>query len=118
MPKDLIRLMHAWLLPVPVCADGPWEPAADIYRTRHGWLVKVELAGVRPDDIELMASGHTLTLRGVRRDCVREDGCRYHRMEIAYDRFERTLELPCDVGRATVSTDYRDGMLYVSIEQT
>ena len=36
-------------------------------------------------------------------------------MEIAYNCFERTLELPCDVSRAEISTDYRDGMLQVHI---
>src|SRR5205807_3254442 len=96
MPKDLIRLMHALFLPGTRCGDAPWEPAADVYRTRHGWIVKFDLAGVRPDDIELTALGNTLSVRGVRRDHVREEGCCHYRMEIAYSRFERTLELPCD----------------------
>jgi HSP20 family molecular chaperone IbpA len=36
-------------------------------------------------------------------------------MEIAYSRFERVLELPCDLGRAEIETTYRDGMLFVHI---
>jgi HSP20 family protein len=117
MPKDLIRLMQALFLPGATCSSAPWAPAADVYRTRRGWLVKFDLAGVRPEDIALTAAGNALTVRGVRRDWVPDEGCRHYRMEIAYNRFERTLELPCDVGRADVSTDYRDGMLLVNIEQ-
>jgi HSP20 family protein len=115
MPKDLIRLVHALFQPA-ACCDAPWAPAADVYRTRRGWLVKVALAGVRPDDLELTADGNTLTVRGVRRDWVPDEGCRHYSMEIDYSRFERTVELPCDVGRANVSTDFRDGMLFVRIE--
>src|SRR5262249_17219375 len=116
MPKDVLRLLHALFNPA-ACADTPWRPAADVYRTPdRGWRVKFDLAGVRPEDVQLEADGPRLTLRGSRRDCAREKGCSYYRMEIAYSRFERTLELPCDVGRARVSTDYRDGMLLVHIQ--
>jgi HSP20 family protein len=116
MAQDLIRLMRALFTPALLCGDPPWVPAADVYRTGHGWLVKFDLAGVRPEDVELTAGGNTLTLRGVRRDCTREEVCRVYRMEIAYNRFERILELPLDVGRADISTDYRDGMLLIHIE--
>jgi len=116
MAKDLIRLMHALFQPA-ACGDAPWVPAADLYRTRRGWLVKFDLAGVRPEEIELTAAGTALTVRGVRHDRVREEGCCHYRMEIAYSRFERTLELPCEVSRAEVSTEYHDGRLLVHIEQ-
>jgi HSP20 family protein len=115
MSQDLIRLMNALFLPaVDSCREGLWCPAVDIYRTRRGWLVKFELAGVMADDIDLSALGNRLTLRGVRRDHVTE-ACHYYRMEIAYSNFERGVELPCDLKRADITTDFRDGMLLVHI---
>ena len=47
-------------------ADKLWEPLVDIYETRDALKVKVELAGVRPEDIqlELAADGGALTVRG------------------------------------------------------
>jgi HSP20 family protein len=116
MPKDLIRLMHALFLPAIQSSDqGLWCPAADVYRTRQGWLVKFDLAGVRPEDIDLEVQGRRMRVRGRRRDCTFEEGCRYYQMEIAYSSFERVLELPCDLQRADITTDYRDGMLLVHI---
>jgi HSP20 family protein len=116
MPKDLIRLMHALFLPAARSTDeGFWIPAADIYRTRQGWLVKFELAGVRPEDIDLEVHGKTMRLRGSRRDCAAQQGCHYFQMEISYSQFERVLELPFDLQRADISTEYRDGMLLVHI---
>jgi HSP20 family protein len=116
MSQDFIRIMHAFFLPAAErCLNSPWCPAADVYRTRNGWVVKFELAGVRPQDIDLTALGHRLTLRGVRRDCTALEGCRYYQMEIAYSHFERSLQLPCDLERADITTEYRDGMLLVHI---
>jgi HSP20 family protein len=116
MAKDTVRLMHV-LFPTtgPVSASGLWRPAADVYQTRRGWLVKFDLAGVRPQDITIKAEGRRLIIRGARRDCAVEEGCQYYQMEISYSSFERTLELPCDLERADISTDYRDGMLLVLI---
>jgi HSP20 family protein len=116
MSEDFIRIMHALFLPaVETCQESAWRPAADVYRGRNGWIVKFELAGVRPEDLELTVLGNRLTLRGVRRDSTALEGCRYYQMEIAYSHFDRSLTLPCDLERADITTEYRDGMLLVRI---
>lgn len=125
MSKDLIRLMHALFLPgVEACQDAPWRPHTDVYRTPTGWLVKFEVAGVHAEDIDLQAVGGRLLLRGVRRDCVLESPQKYgtsspvhYGMEIEYSLFERGVDLPCDLKKADISTEYRDGMLLVRIDQ-
>jgi HSP20 family protein len=123
MSRDLIRLMNALFLPgVEVYQSTPWQPNTDVYRTPEGWLLKFELAGVRAEDIDLQVLGNQMTLAGQRRDTVLET-CQksgepfpvHHRMEIAYSRFERTLELPCDLKQADIATEYRDGLLLVRI---
>jgi HSP20 family protein len=118
MSEDFIRFMHAFFLPAGASRyESPWCPAADVYRGRNGWLVKFELAGVRPDDLELTVRGNRLMLRGVRRDFTALEGCRYYQMEIAYSPFERSLTLPCDLERADITSEYRDGMLLVRIPE-
>src|SRR5205807_8943612 len=91
--------------PRPVAAE--WRPATDVYRTPEGWLVKFELAGVRPEDVELTARGAALRVRGRRRDLCLEPGCRQLHMEIAYSRFERQVELPGDLQKAKIDTEFR-----------
>src|SRR5438094_4697806 len=116
MSKDLIRLMQGLFLPSGGShQDASWRPAADVYRTRQGYLVKLDLAGVRLEDVELKLSGDRMTVSGVRRDCTTEEGCNYYRMEIAYSHFDRIIELPCCLDQARIRTDYRDGMLFVYI---
>lgn len=116
MATDLIRLMNALFLPsAEMGPKGAWQPPTDVYRTREGWLVKFDLAGVRPEDVELSIVGSRLTVRGSRRDWCLEEGCRHYLMEITYSKFERTIVLPTDLGTARISTEYRYGLLLVHV---
>jgi HSP20 family protein len=116
MASDLIHLMHSLFLPArDGCRAASWCPPADIYRTREGWLVKLDLAGVRPEDIHLAVQERTLHIHGTRRDCSVSESCSLYQMEISYSQFQRQLELPCDLGAADITSEYRDGMLFVLI---
>jgi HSP20 family protein len=81
-----------------------------------GWLVKLELAGVDPNDVRLAARGDRLLVEGSRRDARVQEclGC-YH-LEIDYSRFERMLELPGLSEAAEIGVSYRDGMLLIRIQ--
>ncbi len=112
---DAHRIQTLFLPAADVARQLDWQPSADVYRTNNGWLFKFDLAGVRPQDIQLVASGKTLTIRGVRRDCLLEEGCCQYRMEIAYNRFERSIQIPRPLEGSAIRTEYRDGMLIVRI---
>jgi HSP20 family protein len=85
-----------------------------VLRTTVGWLVKLDLAGVRREDLELSVQGNRLIVRGVRRDMGFEEGSLSHLMEIPYSRFERVIEVPFAMAQ---DPDVRlvDGMLLIRI---
>jgi HSP20 family protein len=115
MARDLIHQMqHLFLKDF---RESPWQPLVDVYRTADGWLVKFDLAGVRPEDITLSLRGNRLTVRGSRRDCCLEGTCGQYLMEISYSHFERTLTLPEEVEALRLNTEYRDGMLLVRLRK-
>ncbi len=95
--------------------DVSWQPAADIYRTCTGWLVKLDLAGVRAEDIAVQTCGSSLIVRGSRRDWLLEENPHYHSLEIAYSRFERRIDLPVVVEHAEIVTEYHAGMLLLRL---
>lgn len=111
MSGHLLRFMQTAMS----AAEAAWRPSADIYRTPKGWLVKFDVAGVKPEDVEVMVQGSRLIVRGMRRDSCLEEGCRCHHMEISYSQFERSLSLPCDLQTAQISAEHKDGMLLVRI---
>ena len=94
-------------------AERRWSPAADVYQIKEGWLVKVDLAGVSPDEVEITLAGRVLVIEGSRRDAFCEETLSYHQLEITYSRFEKTLRFPCEIDRARVERDYRDGFLLI-----
>lgn len=92
-----------------------WNPAADVYRTRVGWIVKIDLAGVRPDELEIEVSDANLRVRGCRRDAFYQEGFSYHQMEITYSRFEKSIQFPHSIQGAVLGRDYRDGLLIIDL---
>ncbi len=95
-----------------------WTPGVDIYHSRMGWLIKLDLAGVQLSDVSIEAKGTRLIVSGCRRDLMVNEEWNHYSMEIAYNRFERAIELPCNLDRTGVSAELRDGMLliYVMLE--
>ena len=92
---------------------SPWQPSADVFRTRYGWLLKFDLAGVRVEDVTVTVRGRRVSVSGVRRDSIVEEGCSYYSMEISYNRFERSIEMPANLENAQVTIQARDGLLLV-----
>jgi len=93
------------------CSENFWYPAADVYKARDGWVVKVELAGVAPEELEVEITGDTLRVGGIRRDEVLTESVFYQQLEITYSRFEKTIRFPCPVEGAVVERRYKDGLL-------
>jgi HSP20 family protein len=91
----------------------PWAPSADIYRTKDGWLVKFDLAGVQIADVMVTLRGRRLIVSGVRRDSFLEEGSTHYSMEISYNRFERSLLMPANLENARLSIEAREGLLLV-----
>ncbi len=96
-------------------AADAWRPPVDVYRSCKGWLLKFDLAGVRPEDVQVRIAANRVTVKGVRRDWVLEQGYSYHSMEISYNRFERTIELPGDLSNAEFGLEAKDGLLLVRV---
>jgi HSP20 family protein len=92
-----------------------WNPAADVYSNGDGWIVKVDLAGVCVDDLEITLDSSSLRIRGCRRDTAYREGFTYHQMEITYSQFEKRIQFPCVIEEASMGHDYRDGLLIIHL---
>ena len=97
-------------------SDRRWYPAADVFQTPEGWMVKVELAGVSVEDVQIDIQGNVLTIAGTRRDrsCAAV-GFSYHQMEITYSSFEKTLTFPAPIEGARVEHNFEDGLLIIRL---
>jgi len=96
-------------------SDARWAPNTDVYVTDPGLVIKVELAGIRREDLEITVEGSRITISGQRPDCCRSPGCRFLMMEINYGHFETVIDLPpgYDLGRAKAA--YQNGFLRIDV---
>lgn len=94
-----------------------WCPAADVYRSKDGWIVKVDLAGVKPGDVEVIVDGDLLRISGSRRDGTCGEGISHYQLEITYSRFEKMIRFPRSIAHASIDRDYRDGLLILQLHE-
>src|ERR1043166_1965472 len=94
-----------------------WCPAADVYRSSEGWIVKVDLAGVQPQDVDVIIEGEVLRLSGSRRDGPSGEGGAHSQLEITYSRFEKMIRFPRSIEHASIERDYHDGLLILRLRE-
>ena len=92
-----------------------WAPAVDITETDGEYLLKADLPAVKKENVKVEILDGTLSVQGERKQETEEKGRKFHRVERAYGRFERTLALPVDVDAATVTAEFKDGVLEVHL---
>jgi HSP20 family protein len=90
-----------------------WKPATDLFRSGNDWLIKMEVAGVSPEEVQLSAQRNVLHVRGRRRDLYLQGGYTCHKLEINYTNFERSITLPGVIDAGGIRTEYRDGILRI-----
>ena len=94
-----------------------WCPAADVYRTKDGWIVKVDLAGIKPSDVQVTVDGNILRLSGSRRDGTCGEGVSHYQLEITYSRFEKMIQFPRSIEHVHIERDYSDGLLTLRLRE-
>lgn len=94
-----------------------WYPAADVYSTSDGWVVKVELAGVSVEDVQIEVHGNVLYIAGSRRDRSCGYGGSYHQMEITYSSFEKTLKFPASIEGVQLDHMFDNGLLIIRLKK-
>lgn len=90
-----------------------WIPACDVFESRNEIKVVLELAGVRPEDVQITLENNTLNVSGEKRQGAEEKTERVHRYERSYGRFERSFLLPATVDIDQIDARYADGVLTV-----
>ncbi len=92
-----------------------WAPAFDMYETKNGLVLSVELPGVREKDVSLSITGDVLTVKGERAFDQESKDESYVHLERVYGKFERSIQLSMPVQADRVRAVYRDGVLEVRL---
>lgn len=123
MPERIPRRQTVALLAVqpgagaPVPAAGAFAPPLDVSETAHVFEVRVEIAGMSPEAVEVLVAedNSTVTISGARAAALTAGRSRYLNLEIQYGPFSRRVRLPAQVDREAATARYADGLLVVTL---
>jgi HSP20 family protein len=96
-------------------SDSSWAPAVDIHEEARQFVVRADLPGVKPADIEITAEKGVLSLRGARNFEQQTDDGHYSRVERVSGKFVRTFTLPENVQTDAIKAQFKDGVLELTI---
>src|SRR3989338_497128 len=116
--KRIIHHIHTTLQMVGLSSSSSnveWVPNTDIYENEASFMVRMEIAGVSRDDIQINFTDRTLVVKGRRTDSCRATKCHFRQMEIDYGVFERHLVIPRTVDGKRVKASYRNGFLIIEL---
>ena len=117
--RELDRLFRGAFGPVAVgeeeASTRTWAPPVDIFENGDNLVLKAELPGMNPDDVEIRVEDNTLYLKGERKFEKEVKEQNYHRVERSYGTFTRTFSLPNSIDADKVAANYKDGVLTLTM---
>jgi len=110
LPEEFDRLFESPL--------RDWSPALDVQEDKDTFTVRVELPGLKRENIDVSLQDGALIISGERQSEKVEDGVSIHRQERYYGKFQRAITLPEPVAASKVKADYKDGVLTITLPKT
>ncbi len=121
--RDLVSLREAMdrlfdesFVRVPGVSRGKsFAPSVDMYETEKEVVVKATVPGVKPEDIEISASGDRLVIRGKLEEERTEEEASYVLRERRFGAFERVLPLPSTANVEDAKAEFKNGVLTITM---
>lgn len=98
--------------------QGAWAPPVDISENESEVVVRAELPGLQPQDLDVRLAGNQLTISGEKKESHEKQGKDSYRSEIRFGAFRRTVKVPEGVDAEGVEANYADGVLTLRLKKT
>jgi HSP20 family protein len=89
-------------------------PPVNVFADKDGYVLRFELPGVEPENVDVQTRGHTLTVSGKRVPTVPE-GASLHRSERGSGTFSRSIELSEELDLARATATHKNGLLAIHV---
>lgn len=115
LPSMFDRYARDFFSPFMEGSGGEFIPRVDVKETDKGFLVTAELPGLTENDISITLDSNNLILSGEKKEENETEDKGYHRSEISYGSFYRSIPLRADVDDNNVEAEYDKGVLKVKL---
>ena len=118
--ESMDKLFEEFFTRRPERARAPlvWQPAIEAYETDGDVVVRAELPGIDPKQVEITVRDDTLTVKGEAKTEQEEKGRNYYRRELRYGSFVRSLALPSGVQGDAAKASYKNGILEIRVPKS
>jgi HSP20 family protein len=113
--REMDRAVESLLAAPHTTSDAAWAPAADVVEDDAGWTIALDVPGVSPDALDVLAEDRTLTIRGERPATTVPDGARAATRERRAGSFTRQFRLPTSADAEQLSAALAHGVLTLRI---
>lgn len=93
--------------------EGRGVPAIDLSETDDEYIVKAEVPGIEPKDVEVSIVDGVLTIKGQKKREEEKKKENYHRVERSYGEFSRSIRIPSPVQEDKIEAKYKNGVLRI-----
>jgi HSP20 family protein len=93
-----------------------WAPPIDVTTQNGNIVIRAELPGVKPEDVDITLQGNVLTISGERKAEQEEERGGYHIKERRYGSFSRSLTPPQGTDESKINARYEHGVLELTVE--
>ncbi|HVO69836.1 MAG TPA: Hsp20/alpha crystallin family protein [Aggregatilineaceae bacterium] len=117
MGQMMDALWHGWLgrFAVGTTEEPILRPAMDVIENDNNLTVRIDLPGVKPDDVHVRVENNILTVSGEIAETKDEEGQRYHYRQRRYGKFQRSVSLPDTLDAEKVEAHFENGVLRVVV---
>lgn len=98
--------------------EGHLPVTADLVETDDSLILKADLPGLKPEDVDISVSDGVLTVKGEYKTEKEEEEGNVHFRERRYGRFQRAIRLPGNVDTDAAEAKFEDGVLKISLPKT
>lgn len=96
-------------------SNGDWNPSVDVSENDEAYEVKVDLPGVKAEDIDISVTNDRLTIQGERTEEKETKDKTVHRVERSSGSFYRSIALPTGTDPDKVSADADNGVITITV---
>jgi HSP20 family protein len=118
LERQINRMFADTKVPSAVFERGLVIPAAELQETSDALLLKIEVPGMNPNDLDVQVTENAVHISGERKSETKTDDKGRTVTEFKYGKFQRVIPLPARIQNTNVKAEYKDGILNLTLPKT
>jgi HSP20 family protein len=117
LQRQLNKMFDDALTPATLADFGNFSkvPPAELTETEDKLVLKLEVPGMQPTDLNIEATAKTVSISGDRQCEIKSEEEGKTRSEFRYGSFQRVIALPVAIQNTEVKAEYKNGIVYLTL---